>query len=391
MIELADTSPGVDVQPAEYSRLLGYPRGWVLEGRARELADWAREWYAGNGRPWIYARQAQGLEIADACVRVDGASFTAGPLRETLRQADAHGVILAAVSAGPEVEQEAGKLWREEKPDEYFFLEAFGSAVVEHLTTMAGARLCAWADGRKMAVLPHYSPGYAGWDIGEQPRLLALMKQAHAMPGGIEVLDSGALRPRKSLLALFGLTRHAEGLRRLTELVPCRSCSFSPCQFRRAPYLRETACTVNPQALKRWAEERLSLAPCGDGSIDALFRFDGTTCTNMGRPLAFHYQVKVGPREEGYPIREQRCTPAPGDAGHTFMCRYIDNPVLLMAAIEREKPLAGQPLSHVLGWQRPASGAGCQCELASREHTWGLVLETIYYALIQGENREYRR
>ena len=48
-IELAGTLPEVNVLPEEYVRLLGYPRGWVLEGRARELADWARDWYA---REW---------------------------------------------------------------------------------------------------------------------------------------------------------------------------------------------------------------------------------------------------------------------------------------------------------------------------------------------------
>ena len=43
MIELASALPDLNVQSAEYTRLLGYPRGWVLEGRALELADWARE------------------------------------------------------------------------------------------------------------------------------------------------------------------------------------------------------------------------------------------------------------------------------------------------------------------------------------------------------------
>ena len=47
----------------------------------------------------------------------------------------------------------------------------FGSAVVEHLTTMTGARLCAWAEGHEMAVLPHYSPGYPEWDIAQQAEL----------------------------------------------------------------------------------------------------------------------------------------------------------------------------------------------------------------------------
>ena len=53
-IELASTAPDLDVLQEEYVRLLGYPRGRILEGRALELADWARGWYAKNGRPWIW-------------------------------------------------------------------------------------------------------------------------------------------------------------------------------------------------------------------------------------------------------------------------------------------------------------------------------------------------
>jgi len=122
-----------------------------------------------------------------------------------------------------------------------------------------------------------------------------------------------------------------------------------------------------------------------DGSVDAVFRYDGTTCTNMGRPLTFEYNVKLGPREEGYPIREQHCAPAVGDTGHTHMCQYIADPEGMMGAIDREKPLGGERLNAVLSWRREANGAGCFCEAASRNHKWGLVLETIHYALAQRE------
>jgi hypothetical protein len=53
----------------------------------------------------------------------------------------------------------------------------------------------------------------------------------------------------------------------------------------------------------------------------------------------------------------------------------------LMASIGSERPLAGQPLDEVIRWSRPASPAGCYCEPASREHKWGLVLETIHFRL----------
>jgi hypothetical protein len=295
----------------------------------------------------------------------------------------------------------------------------YGSAVVEHLTTMTGARLCAWAEDRGEAVLPPYSPGYSEWDVAEQPRLLDLIRHTrrHAIPGALEVLESGMLRPKKSQLTVFGLTRHTERVRRLDALIPCQNCSFTPCQYRRAPYLRapehsqpevstgidtaavppepvgvfmplsrRAAYTVNVKALQKWADERLSLHRREDGTIEALFRFEGTTCSNTGRTLLFHYHVKLGPREGGYRIREQRCGPAPDDTGHTFMCRYMNNAEHLMVAIDREKPLLGQRLDDVLTWNRPANGAGCYCEPADRKHKWALVLETIHFALARQEH-----
>src|SRR5262245_23419955 len=240
MIELVDTCPDVNVQPAEYKRLLGYPRDWVVRDRARELADWARDWYTANGRPWVYARQVDTLAIENGSIEINRVNFHSPRLLQTLRDAGAHGAILVGAGAGPEVEQEAQARWQEGKPDEYFFLEVYGSAIVEHLITMTGARLCAWAEGRQMAVLPHYSPGYPEWGIDEQPRLIDVIN--HMRPAGtpipVEVLESGMLRPKKSLLAVFGVTRHTDRVHRLSDLIPCENCSYLPCQYRRAPYRR---------------------------------------------------------------------------------------------------------------------------------------------------------
>jgi hypothetical protein len=416
MIELADTCPDINVQPAEYKRLLGYPQDWVVRDRARELVDWAREWYAKHGQPWVYARQAECVQTGESgTIEIDDTSFASTRLWKTLRDAEADGAIVVAAGAGPEIEEEAHRLWKDEKPDEYFFLEVYGSAIVEHLITVTGAKLCAWAEARKMAVLPHYSPGYPEWPIDEQARLLEVINRGRShSPVPVEVLESGMLRPKKSLLAVFGLTRQTDRVNRLTDLVPCQNCSFTPCQYRRAPYRRapasanpelaalagaasavavppatplerNAAYSVNAKALERWRAERLSLAPRPDGGIEATFRYDGTTCTNMGRPLAFRYQVTLGPREEGFPIRQQRCEPVDGDTGHRYMCRYMSNREHLLAAIDHEQPLNGQPLNDVLRWTRAAHGAGCYCEPDSRQHKWGLVLETIHYALARAE------
>ena len=232
-MEWIDAHPEVEVQLAEYQRLLGYPHGIVLEGRAEELAKWAHEWYAEYGRPWLYARETRCAAVEGAPLMIEGVPLHSGTLARRFAQAQADGAVLAAVSAGPEIEAEAQRLWQEEKPDQYYFLEVMGSAVVERLMAMTGAHLCAWAEDREMAVLPHDSPGYPGWDVAEQSRLLGLVKAAGALPGNLEALGSGALRPKKSLLAVFPLTRHTEGVRRLTELVACESCSLPRCGYRR--------------------------------------------------------------------------------------------------------------------------------------------------------------
>jgi len=237
MTEWIDTHPVVDVPLAEYQRLLGYPRGHEMNGRPQELAEWALAWYAANGHPWSYAREAKPAQssLTDGeSVAIEGVVFESSGLRRHFARFAAEGAVLAAFSAGPDLEHEANRLWRDEKPDEYYFLEVLGAAVVERLAAMTGARLCAWAERNAAAVLPHYSPGYPDWDIAQQPRLLALLRGGATLPGPLEALASGALRPKKSLLAVFGLTRHAD-VRPLTDVLTCQSCSLASCQYRRRP------------------------------------------------------------------------------------------------------------------------------------------------------------
>jgi len=238
MFSLTEISPVVEVPESEYQRLLGYPKPRPLEARARELADAAQNWFSKNGRPWICAQEINPLEIRGNGTSIAGEEFLSRRLRGIFSEAEAHSAVLVAASAGAECEAHARELWEEGKPDEYFFLEAYGSAVVEQLVALASGRICAWADANKMAALAHFSPGYSGWDVAEQVRLWNLFQKYFDgnRPGPLEVLDSGMLRPKKSQLALVGLTRHMEKARRFARLIPCENCSLPNCGYRRAPY-----------------------------------------------------------------------------------------------------------------------------------------------------------
>ncbi len=412
-MELIETRPEVSVAEAEYQRLLGFPPNYQMDGRPRELAEQARQWYAQHGRPWIYARQTGELNLSGPTLRINGAEFSSQRLRQQLAEAGAHQGVLVAVSAGPECEAEARRLWQEGKPDEYFFMEIFGSAVVEHLVTVAGARLCGWAEPLGMAVLPHYSPGYTGWDVSDQTRLFALLREgmSKALPGDIEAHDTGMLRPKKSLLAFFGVTAQPGRLQSVRDLVPCNNCAFNPCQYRRAPFtaalpsledvrrlqpvVRPEASrpaldynakySVNTRALRKWSKERLQLEFLPDSSIEARFRYEGTTCTNLGHPLVFDYFVKLASASQNYRVEQARCAPARGDEGHTKMCAWINNPAGLAARIAAEQPLLGRPLNDLLAWERRFSPSGCYCDADGRTHKWGLALEVMHFALVEHE------
>ncbi len=417
MLELVETNPRVNVQESEYQRLLGLPENYSMRGRTRELADAARRWYAENGRPWFYARQVNALKLADGQLSVEGTGFSSKQLHDQFIAARADSAVLVAVSAGRECEEHARQLWRESKPDEYFFMEMFGSAVVEHLVTVASGHICGWADQNGAAALPHYSPGYSGWDISDQIKLWNLLhgNGARHLEGNLEVMETGMLRPKKSLLTLLGVTRDLERARSLAKLIPCENCSLPGCQYRRTLYRqappqiedvrallpnapgnggnRKNASVlkagvqyaINLRALEKWSKERLQLEFSRDGMVEARFRYEGTTCSNMGRALEFDYRVKLASTDDRRRILEMQCAPAAGDTGHQSQCEYLNNAEGLMRNIAGDKPLLGRPLSDVLQWKREYNPSGCFCDLARREHKWGLVLEVIHFALARRE------
>src|SRR5439155_24891244 len=117
-----------------------------------------------------------------------------------------------------------------------------GSAVVEHLVATTSGRVCDAGARDGLIAVPHYSPGYSGWDVADQNKLFELITRSATRPfaGPLEVLSSGMLRPKKSLLGVFGLTARTAGALDATRAAPCANCSFSPCRYRRAPY-RHTA------------------------------------------------------------------------------------------------------------------------------------------------------
>lgn len=413
MLEIFETNPQIDILDSEFNRLLGYPPGHKIDGPALELKQNTAAWYKINGRPWLYARRIDNITLLKESFTINGVEFNSKRVRNSFEKAATDKVFVVAASAGRECENKARQLWLEGKPDEYFFMEMYGSAVVENLITGVGAHFCAWAEKQKLTILPHYSPGYQGWDISDQNPLMDIIKQStqNKWLGNIDVMHSGMLNPKKSLLAVFGISAKTDYLQSLSGMVPCENCSLPNCTYRRKPYKRamgriedihkmnarfknkqlfkataldkDALYSVSAKALKKWTQNRLKLQKNADGTFTALFRYDGSTCSNLGRPLAYEYRLKLGPAAEGYPIIAAQCQAADGENGYTSMCEYRRNPALLTEIIEQEKPLLGKSINAVLTWEHTTKHCGCYCDQPSRNHKWRIVYEVIHYALVQ--------
>ncbi len=225
------------IREKEFKRLLGVPAAYEYEGPMAELRAWVEDWYKQHGHPWFYARSVNKAECKARSVVLDGCEIKSTELRKRFHRAQAGAAVVLVVGAGPEAEAEAQRFWKNGRPDRYYFLEVYASAVVEALLTEAGSRICAWAESQQLAVLPHYSPGYQGWNLQDQAAIFKLLSDSEkSLPGKIEVLESGMLRPKKSQLAVFGLTEELDRVERFEDLVPCKYCSYLRCEYRREPY-----------------------------------------------------------------------------------------------------------------------------------------------------------
>ncbi len=192
-----------DVPEATYKRFLRFPPARALEGEMAEVADWARNWYAVNGRPWIAHTVVEMRVDDDLQLLVEGLPMGDARLGRFFEKVSGEGRLVFAC-AGIEAEHEAQQRWDTGEADSYYFLEAYSAAVTESLLTRLRTQL--QAQDNNHGWTPHRCPGHGKWNILDNLRLLKIARQSLELPPEVEGLQSGMLRPKKSLLGLMGRT-----------------------------------------------------------------------------------------------------------------------------------------------------------------------------------------
>ena len=395
-----NTLAAIEVPLSLFGRHLGLPAGAELDERMAELAAETRGWYREHGAPWVYRRETSITEINGDTIRLAcGTRLTSRLLAAGLEEAAARALVVVAISAGPEVDEEIGERWRGGRPDEALFLNAYAVAVTEHLRRREASELAALAARRRLAVLPHYSPGYEGWGLADQKRLYELIVEdlsgPSALPGPLHLLPSGALSPAKSTLAAFGVTQAslsggtvaADPEADLPDYWVCRTTADRAAAGRQAegnaalPSQDAPAYAFPESALEKWTKERLRVRTVDEDRLRARFRFDGTTCNNMGLLLQFDYEVELARKDGAYRILACSARPVDGDNGHRSMCAYMSHPERFMETVRAAPSGFGDRLDRVLHWRPETSPTGCLCTRGAQNHKWRIVLQTLHYAL----------
>lgn len=365
------------VSPAVFRRHLGVPTCAEFDDCLEELLDKTRCWYTAHGQPWADARYWGIQRYVYDLIHVEGHGPLSDPvLARGLDRVGAHALVVVAVTAGTAVHQHIDELSLQNRPDEAMFLNSYALATVEHRLEAIQSHLRSLFSAEGVKVLPHYTAGYDGWSNVEQRRLLRLVQgQTATTDYPLRLGPKGDLQPPTSTLAVFGLTCRTEFDEPLDHYWTCRA-NIAAAGDAGPRY------AFPERALRRWSDERLRMKALANNKFSATFRFEGTTCSNMGMPLLFDYHLLLQRSpQNGFQIVDSRCFPAENHTGYEKMCAYLEHGEQFMSRLTTYCPLEGKPLSEALAWEPTTSPAGCLCTRASQDHKWRIVLQTINYAL----------
>lgn len=226
-----------DLTEPDLVRWLGYPRGRRLEGRMADRVDQARRWYAEEARPFMAIRSFEVESIEAHEIRLqNGTSLNSPSLAQRCRESHAHSLICVALSAGPEIDAEVEKLWALERPDEAFVLDRVGVVVTEYLRCFLRSRIHHHARSVGAVAGPASGPGYDGWPLEDQRVLFSLMgeREGSELPGPLQILPSGMLRPKLSMLLAYPLSGPSPW--RMDVGPSCSVCNYVDCAYRRLPF-----------------------------------------------------------------------------------------------------------------------------------------------------------
>jgi hypothetical protein len=215
------------IDPDDVLRFQGYKPGIDVPGAdVRALFDDAHALGRALMEPravirWSPLREGGG----DRLVLAEGPALTIpGIARAWGAVTEVAGAI---VTIGGALEARVAELWQARELPLAAMLDSVGSGAVESLAEHVNDLLCQDGIARGVRVTNRISPGYGGWDVGEQPLLFRLVD---GEPIGVTLNAACFMTPEKTITLLAGAGPDARVDHYFTQ---CARCWMPGCAFRR--------------------------------------------------------------------------------------------------------------------------------------------------------------
>ena len=169
----------------------------------------ARVAIAPEVRATAEAMASHALEIAAPVawlrqVPIEALAVTGAAVANALRGCFA--ADLFVVTLGSRLDQRVTELFEAMDGLEGLFLDTAGWLALQSALGAVRVRLATRARAGGCRLTRRAGPGYLDWPIEEQPALVGALASGATLPG-IEVLESGAILPEKTLTGLYGVMR----------------------------------------------------------------------------------------------------------------------------------------------------------------------------------------
>ena len=215
------------IDPDEVLRFQGYKRGRDVPGAdVRALFDTA----LAEGRrlmaPRVVLRWAPVARMEADALEVDGQRLNIPRIGRLWGEVEHVAVALCTI--GEALERRVAELWDARELPLASMLDSVGSGAVESLAEYVNDVLCQQGLPA-LKVTNRISPGYADWDVAEQPRLFALCP---GDPIGVVLNEACVMTPGKSISLLAGAGRVARVDHYFSQ---CARCWMRDCAYRRTP------------------------------------------------------------------------------------------------------------------------------------------------------------
>jgi hypothetical protein len=197
----------VSVRPEQVLRA-HYPDLAPVAAEVRATAAAMAAYALEIARPLGWLRQVAVRAVGSTRVELEGdAVLNSATLANLLRESSA--VQLFVVTLGPQIDARVHQLFEAMDGLEGLFLDTAGWVAVQSALSAVRKRCAAKARSEGYRLTRRIGPGYLDWPLEEQAIVFRALAGGDAL-APIEVLESGAILPEKTLTGLFGLIPQAK-------------------------------------------------------------------------------------------------------------------------------------------------------------------------------------